>query len=161
MPKHSRIDLDAIADTLVLDGGFHSSFLELTTEEQTAFIADLAARAKITAAAIKKAKVALTSFSHAQLAESLGLPEDASALDLESFQIPKYRLPPSFHETMFENAWRCRDVYREKVDHQREEASIRLCEPVRQPNSHIMHFTDKGEGCSTWFRFWHYFKVES
>jgi hypothetical protein len=145
MPNHSRIDLDAITDSLVLDDGFHSSFLELTTEEQTAFIADLAARAKITAAAIKKAKVELPSFSHvkwAQVAEVL----DTSALDLETFQILKYRLPPSFHEIMFKNAWRCQDVYCEMVDHQREEVSIRLCEPACQPNSHIMHCTDKGEG---------------
>ena len=44
------------------------------------------------------------------------LPSDIELLDLETFTTPKYYLPPSLHEAMFENVWHWQDVYREKVD---------------------------------------------
>ena len=77
-----------------------------------------------------------------KFAKEYSLPEDASYLNLESFKTPRYRLPPLLHQAMFVNAWNWQDVYREKIDQEREEARVRLLEPVCQPNSDYMRCTD-------------------
>ncbi|KAF8239885.1 hypothetical protein L208DRAFT_1560090, partial [Tricholoma matsutake] len=80
-------------------------------------------------ATFKKARIDLPSFSvtkWSDLAPQFGLSLDIEQLDLETFMTPKYYLPPSLHEAMFENAWRWQDIYREKVDQTREEACMRI-----------------------------------
>jgi len=77
-----------------------------------------------------------------KFAKEYSLPEDASKFNLESFKTPRYRLPPLLHQAMFVNAWNWQDVYREKIDQEREEARVRLLEPVCQPNSDYMRCTD-------------------
>ena len=75
-----------------------------------------------------------------EFAKEFGLPDNASHLGLASFKTPRYRLSPSLHEAMFENAWCWQDVYREMIDQTREEARVRILDPVCQPNSVYMHF---------------------
>jgi hypothetical protein len=94
--------------------------------------------ADLPTATFKKARVGLPSFSAAKwskFARQYGLSEDPSFLNLEFFTTPRYRLPSSLHEAMFENAWRWRDVYLEAVAQERVEARLRLLEPVCLPNS--------------------------
>jgi hypothetical protein len=119
--------------------------LELTADGLTTLLADFANLANLPSAAFKKVRVDLPSFSTVkwtEFAREHGLPFNASHLQLASFATPRYRLPPSLHEAMFENAWRWQDVYREKVDQGREEARVRvrLLEPVCQLNSDYMRF---------------------
>ena len=64
------------------------------------------------------------------LASQFGLPQKVSQVKLDIFKTPKYHLPLSLHEAMFENAWRWQDVYQEKVDQTREEGSVRILDPV-------------------------------
>ncbi|KAM6493583.1 hypothetical protein JOM56_011717 [Amanita muscaria] len=138
MAKHSRedIDVDELINSINLDKGLRAGLLELTADELAALLADFANLANLPTAAFKKARLGLPSFSTvkwAEFAEEYGLPLNPSHLGLEPFTTPRYRLPPSLHETMFENAWRWQDVYREKVDQGREEGNARLLEPYIVP----------------------------
>ncbi|KIL55332.1 hypothetical protein M378DRAFT_28579 [Amanita muscaria Koide BX008] len=131
--SHEDINVDKLIDSINLDKGLRAAFSGLTADELAALLADFANTANLPTAAIKKARVGLPSFSTAKWTEfalQYGLPSNVLHLNLEPFTTPKYRLPPSLHETMFENAWRWQDVYREKVDQGREEARVRLLEPV-------------------------------
>jgi hypothetical protein len=106
-------------------------------------LADLANLANLPTVAFKKARVDLPSFSMVKWTEfsrEYGLPLNVSHLQLISFTTKRYRLPPSLHKAMFENAWCWQDVYREKVDQGREEARLRLLEPVCQLNNDYMRF---------------------
>ncbi|KIL59813.1 hypothetical protein M378DRAFT_84610 [Amanita muscaria Koide BX008] len=138
MAKRSRedIDVDELINSINLDKGLRAGLLELTADELAALLADFANSANLPTAAFKKARLGLPSFSTvkwAEFAEEYGLPLNPSYLGLEPFTTPRYRLPPSLHETMFENAWRWQDVYREKVDQGREEGKARLLEPYIVP----------------------------
>jgi hypothetical protein len=118
---------------------------ELTSDELAVLLADLANSANLPNATFKKARVDLPSFSAvkwSEFAKEYSLPDNASYLNLKSFKTPRYRLPPSLHQAMFENAWRWQDVYREKVEQEREEARVRLLEPVCQPNIGYVRCTD-------------------
>jgi len=124
--------------------GLRAALLELTPDELAALLADLANSANLPNATFKRARLDLPSFSAvkwSEFAEGYGLHEDASCLNFESFETPRYRLPPSLHQAMFENAWRWQDVYREKLD-LGEETRVRLLEPVCQLNSDYMRCTD-------------------
>ena len=145
MAKHSHhdIDVDEIIDSMNMTKGLRSAVLQLTPDKLAALLADLANSANLSTAALKQARVDLPLFSTvkwSQFAASLKLPRTPSQLRLVSFQTPRYRLPPSLHQAMFENAWRWQDVYREKVDQEREEAKVRLLEPVCQPHSDFVRF---------------------
>jgi len=145
MTKRGRedVDVDQLIDSINLDKGLRAGVLELTADELAAVLADFANLANLPTAAIKKARVDLPSSSTVkwtEFAREYGLPLNASHLQLGSFTTPRYRLPPSLHEDMFENAWRWQDVYREKVDQGREEARVRLLEPVCQLNSDYMRY---------------------
>ena len=146
MAKRGRhdIDVDEIIDSMNLKEGLRSAVLELTPDQLTALLADLANSANLSTAAFKKARVDLPSFSTvkwSQFAAELKLPRTPSLLRLVSFQTPRYRLPLSLHQVMFENAWRWQDVYREKVDQEREETRVRLLEPVCRPHSDCVRFS--------------------
>jgi hypothetical protein len=139
------IDVDDVVESMNFDKGLDCAFLDLTTDEQAALLAHLANSVNLPNAAIKKARLDLPSFSAVQwstFAQQYDLPMDAENLGLEPFSTPKYRLPPSFHQAMIENAWRWQDVYREKVDQRREEARVRLLQPVCEPNMDEMCCTD-------------------
>ncbi|KAM6503869.1 hypothetical protein JOM56_000812 [Amanita muscaria] len=130
---HEDIDVDELIDSINLDKGLRAAFLELTADELAILLADFANLANLPTSAIKKARVDLPTVKWAKFAREYGLPLNASHLNLAPFTTPRYRLPPSLHETMFENAWRWQDVYREKVDQGREEARVRLLEPYIVP----------------------------
>ena len=137
--KDDSTDADSLIKSTNID---LDKCLELDKEDLTVILAHIANQAGITMTLFKKARVELPSFSTvkwAKFAEQLGLPQNVEALELEPFVTPRYRLPRSLQEVMFENAWRSQDVYREKVDHTREEAKARILEPVCQPNSDYMH----------------------
>lgn len=136
--KVDDIDIDEVVESVDLSGGLVGGLLNLGRDELAAFIADIANKGAIPTATFKRARAALPSFSQVKwsnFAQHLGLPNDPSRLHLQSFVTPSYQLPPSLHEAMFENAWRWQDVYRERVDQTREEARVRILDPVRQANS--------------------------
>ena len=137
------IDVDSLVKSVPLDKGLIGGLLELNRDELASVLAHVANKASISTATFKKARIELPSFSAAKwsyFAKQSGLPQDTSRFRLNSFTTPRYRLPPSFHEVTFENAWRWQDVYGEKVDHTGEEARVRILDPVCQPNSGYMHF---------------------
>jgi hypothetical protein len=157
------IDIESIIESVPLDKGLVNGLQQLNRDELAAVLAHVANEANISTAAFKKTRIELHSFSEAKwsdFAKKFGLPEDVSRLELEPFTTPRYSLPPSLHEAMFENAWRWQDVYREKVDHTMEEAKVRILDPVCQPIAATSTFVN-GESRSTLFPLWHYFKVES
>ncbi|KAF8239902.1 hypothetical protein L208DRAFT_1235683 [Tricholoma matsutake] len=131
MPKRT---IDDLADSINMDRGLIDGLLQFDRDELAALFAHIANEAK-TPTAFKKARIDLPSFSAkwSDLAPQFGLSPDIEQLDLETFTTPKYYLPPSLHEAMFENAWRWQDVYREKVDQTREEARVRILDPYIVP----------------------------
>ena len=100
MPKcnHACIDVDAIIASMNLYKGLHA-FSELTTaDELAAVLGHIANSANLPTAAIKEARVALTSFSAAKWSEfskEFGLPTKASKTSLGYFITPRFCLPPS------------------------------------------------------------------
>ena len=112
------IDIDALVESVPLDKGLVDGLQQLDRDELAAVLAHVANLANISTAAFKKTRIALPSFSVAKWADSeqFALPKSVLQLALEPFTTPRYRLPLSLHEAMFENAWRWQDVYREKVD---------------------------------------------
>ena len=145
MPKRSKadIDIESLIESIPLDRGLIDGLQQLDCDELVAVLAHVANVADVSTAAFKKTRIELPSFSVAKwsdFAKQFGLQEDVSKLELGSFTTPRYRLPPSLHEAMFENAWRWQDVYREKVDHTREEARVRILDPVCQSNSSYILF---------------------
>jgi hypothetical protein len=133
----------ASIESVPLDKGLVDGLQQVNGNELAAVLAHVVNVANISTAAFKKTRIELPSFSVAKwsdFAQQFGLPQNLSKLKLEPFTTPRYRLPPSLHEVMFENAWRWQDVYREKIDHTREEARVRILDPVCQPNSNYMYF---------------------
>lgn len=131
--SNDDIDADDIIDSMKTDKGLRAAFAELTHDELAVVLGDLANSANLPNAAFKTARLDLPSFSTAkwsEFAEQYGLHNDVSYLNLESFKTARYRLPPSFHQALSGNAWRSQDVYREKIDQEREGARVRLLEPV-------------------------------
>ena len=49
---------------------------------------------------------------------------------LHSFSITPVLLPPSFHETTAEAAWRIQDVYQEQISQDRKEVRVRAFDAV-------------------------------
>ena len=144
MKRSHDIDVDYVLASMNLDKGLRAAVLELTKDELAALLGDLANHASLPTSAFKKARVDLPSFSKAKWSDfalEYGLPQVTSSLSLETFTTPKYRLPPSLHETMLQNAWRWQDVYRETMFQEREARKVRLLEPVCQPNCDYMHCT--------------------
>ncbi|KIL58137.1 hypothetical protein M378DRAFT_170927 [Amanita muscaria Koide BX008] len=132
-PTYDDIDVDSLVDSINLD---IDGLLELDRDELAALLAHIANEARITTTMFKKARIELPSFSLAKwskFAEQYGLPQDVSALKLEPFKTPRYCLPLSLQEAMFENAWRWQDVYREKADHTKEKSRVRILDPYIVP----------------------------
>jgi hypothetical protein len=139
MSKRTNENINDIANSINMDRGLIDGLLQFDRDELAALFAHIANEAKIPNAIFKKARTDLPSFSAAKwfdLAAQFDLSLDIEQLDLKTFTTPKYHLPPSLHEAMFENAWRWQDVYREKVDQTREE---RILDPVCQSNSGYIH----------------------
>lgn len=129
-------DIESIIESVPLYKGLVGGLQELDRDELVAVLAHVANLAKISTAAFKITRIELPSFSltkWSDVAKRFGLRQDAESLQLEPFTTPRYHLPLSLHETMFEDAWRWQDVYREKVDYTREQAKVRILDPVCQP----------------------------
>ncbi|KAM6496570.1 hypothetical protein JOM56_007043 [Amanita muscaria] len=130
--RNHDIDVASLVDSINLD---INGLLELDRDQLAALLAHIANKANI-ATTFKKARIELPSFSvvkWSKFAKQSGLPDDVSKLRLEPFKTPRYRLPLSLQEAMFENAWRWQDVYREKADHTREESRVRILDPYIVP----------------------------
>jgi hypothetical protein len=96
-------------------------------------LAAIANAGQISASQIKKAKIGLPSFSSAkwtELAPQFGLTTDLTTAKFDSFSITPVLLPPSFHETTAEAAWRIQDVFQERISQEREEARVRAFDAV-------------------------------
>lgn len=61
-----------------------------------------------------------------EVAPKLGLQTnlDAPGLELARYSPPACYLPASFHEELFQAGWRMMDVYKERVDQDREAAKV-------------------------------------
>jgi hypothetical protein len=93
----------------------------------------LANEGQISPSQIKKARTGLPSFSSArwnELAPSFGLSDDLTMARFDPFSIDAVLLPPSFHETTAEVAWRVQDVYQERLAQDREEVRVRVFDAV-------------------------------
>lgn len=91
-------------------------------------LAALANTGNISPSQIKKARIGLPSFSAAkwtEVAPQFGLSDDLATAKFDSYPITPVLLPPSFHETIAEAAWRIQDVYQERVSQEREEVRVR------------------------------------
>ena len=100
-------------------------------------LAALANAGNISASQIKKARKGLPSFSAAkwtELAPQFGLSGDlamAQWAQLDSHpKITPVLLPPSFHGTIAEAAWRIEDVYQERIYQDTEETRVRAFDAV-------------------------------
>ncbi|SRR6266576_1290505 len=96
-------------------------------------LASLANAGQITASQIRKARIGLPSFSYAkwsELAPNFHLPDDLTMARFDSFSITPVLLPPSFHETTAEVAWRFHDVYQERLCQHKEEVRVRTFDAV-------------------------------
>jgi hypothetical protein len=132
---HDDIDDNGTIDFVKLSKGLLSAVLQHTPDpdEHAALLADLANLAEVSNEAFKKARADLPSFSTvkwSQIAPELKLPPTPSLLGLATFRTPRYLLPPSLHQSIFENAWRWQDACFEKLDR---EAGLRPLESVCQP----------------------------
>jgi hypothetical protein len=102
----------------------------MTTDDLAMLLGEIANHGKVKTSAIKKARTGLPSFSGTKFLETFGFP---STLDNDLFErvsTPVYWLPPSIHEIMFEAAWHTQDVYQERQVQRREEAKVRIMDPV-------------------------------
>jgi len=129
------IDVDDVVSCINLDKGLVHGLLDLTHDELVAVLADVANKAQITNSNFKKARIDLPSFSTVKwsnFAEQYGLSPDPERVSFEAFSTPRYRLPPTFHKMMFESAWRSQDVFREPPYQTREDAKVRILDPVCQ-----------------------------
>jgi len=139
MPKRNNndiINVDNLIQSINLDRGLLHGLSQLNHDELAILLADIANRTHIPTTTFKNARIRLPSFAAlkwSNLADhfQLGASWDASLLALRRFESPRYRLPPSFHEAIFENAWRWQDIYCEKVGDMGEgSARMRLLDPV-------------------------------
>ena len=110
MPKRNN-DID-VEDLITWNEKSIDGLLQLDFDELVVVLAHIANEACISTDLIKTARV-----------------------DLDTFKTPRYHLPLSLHEAMFENAWLWQDVCRGKVDQLRVEANIRILDPVCRPNT--------------------------
>ena len=91
----------------------------------------------------KRLRPELTMASHYfQKSNGLNLPERITCrlkllISNSNLSRPQdtYHLLPSFHKTVFENAWHWQDVYCERFNKEREGVRVRLLEPVCQLNT--------------------------
>jgi hypothetical protein len=132
MPKRNNDEVD-VKDLISSNKELIDDLLQLDRDELVVVLAHIANEARISTNLLKTARIDLPSFSAAKwsdLAPQLGLPQNVSQVDLYTFQTPRYHLPLSLHEAMFENAWSWQDVCQEKIDQTRVEGSVRILDPV-------------------------------
>lgn len=121
MPKRKYYDItpEDLAEEFNADKGLIDGLLEFNLDELATLFGHVANVTKMPTATFKKARTQLPSFSTAKwskFAPQFGLSPNIDRVTLDPFITPKYCLPPSLHEEMFENAWHSQDVYREKVE---------------------------------------------
>ena len=135
---------EEVAASVNLEEGWLDKFLELPPDDLAKLLADIANHGKVKTAAFKKARTSLPSFSSVKwidFAEKFGLHNRLENNKFEQVITPKYCLPPSIHEIMFEAAWRTQDVYQERQVQRREAARVRIMDPVCL-QSHLLYFFD-------------------
>jgi hypothetical protein len=131
MGKRKENVNDVIASVDLPEGWFKTLIQD---DHLEVLLAELANQGHITNAAFKRARLGLPSFSDAkwsELAPQFGLHKNIARLQLPTLTTPVCLLPPSFHVDNFTPAWRTLDVYREIGQQTREEARVRILDPVR------------------------------
>jgi hypothetical protein len=141
-----------LADNFVVKTAIHAAGIkdddwiqkvfEVDKEHLILIISLVVNKGNIDIRSIKKARTELPSFSAAKwtdFAARAGLPENPSYFKLDDYETPVHQLPPSFHESVFENSWRTQDVYQEAVDQTREESRVRILDPVRTVKDTEVH----------------------
>jgi hypothetical protein len=111
----------------IKDDDWIQKLLEVDKEHLILIIGLIVNKGNIDNSRIKKARIELPSFSAAKwtdFAARAGLPESPQYLELDDYETPVYQLPPSFHESVFENSWRTQDVYQEAAAQTREESRL-------------------------------------
>jgi hypothetical protein len=132
--KVTEVAIATCIQDVDLPNGWMQKLLELGPD-LVYVVASLASDGQITASQIKKARMSLPSSPgpHAkwsELAPNFDLPVDLTMARFDSFSIAPVLLPPSFHKTTVELAWRIQDVYQERLSQEREEARIRIFDAV-------------------------------
>lgn len=135
--KKQRKTTEEVEASVKLEDGWLDKFLTMTTDNLARLLGEIANHGKVKTSAIKKARTSLPSFSGAKwrpFAETFGFPATLDNDLFEQVSTPVYWLPPSIHEIMFEAAWCTQDVYQERQVQRREEARVRIMDPVCQQN---------------------------
>jgi hypothetical protein len=133
--KKQRKTAEEVEALVELEDGWLDKFLTMTTDDLTRLLGEIANRGKVKTSAIKKARTSLPSFSGAKwrpFADTFGFPATFDNNIFEGVSTPVYWLPAPIHEIMFEAAWRTQDVYQERQVQRREEARVRIMDPVCQ-----------------------------
>ena len=135
MPTRHTEDIDVknVIECINLDKGMVDGLLDLNRDELAAVLGHIANEGNIPNATFKMARCTLPSFSIVKwtdLASDFGLPTNPAKVNLTRYSTPRFRLPPSFQKTMFQNSWNWQDVYRETADQPQEQARLRILEPV-------------------------------
>jgi hypothetical protein len=129
--KRKASEATSTEDVLDLPDGWMQKLLALGPD-LTHILGALANEGKVSASHIKKARTGQPSLQWSELAPSFDLPDDLTMARrrFDSFSIDAVLLPPSFHETNAEVAWRIQDVYQERLSHNSEEARFRVFDTV-------------------------------
>lgn len=135
MPTRHTEDIDVknVIECINLDKGMVDGLLDLNRDELAAVLGHIANEGNIPNATFKIARSTLPSFSIVKwtdFASDFGLPTNPAKVNLTCYSTPRFRLPPSFQKTMFQNSWNWQDVYRETADQPQEQARLRILDPV-------------------------------
>ena len=129
--KKRKADEAAIATSIHLPPGWMQQLLVLGPD-LAYILAALANAGNISASQIKKARIgpSFSAVKWTEVAPQFGLSDDLTTAKFDSYPITPVLLPPSFHETIAEAAWRIQDVYQERISQEREETRIRAFDAV-------------------------------
>lgn len=133
--KKQRKTAEEVETSVDLEDGWLDKFLTMTTDDLARLLGEIANHGNVKTSAIKKARTSLPSFSGAKwrpFAETFGFPATFDNDLFERVSTPVYWLPAPIHEIMFEAAWCTQDVYQERQVQRREEARVRIMDPVCQ-----------------------------
>jgi hypothetical protein len=134
--KRARTEDDTPGPVSTIPTNILDTLRNLSSDDQAKLIAGLSEELGVTDRAIKKARHTLPSFSGAKwdtFAGTYGLPQTMPSLKTARFhrhKTPTAYLPPSFHASVFKQAWRAMDVYQDRQDQKREAARVRVLESV-------------------------------
>ena len=151
IPEEAPASVDRNLELLELLKGFDALIDKvvefLSTDELAKLLGLVANRGKVKTTTFKMARTKLPSFFGAKWIDFVKgsgfcpTLEDNHCWQFDHVVTPVYRLPPSIHEIMFEEAWHIQDVYRERRVQNSQEARSRIMDPVWCLQSHLFYFS--------------------